>query len=509
LAERSITVKALKNVLWFLALLALAFAVRWINLDAHGPWFDETLSITSATGNSLAAPLVEDGQTFTSQDFSTHSTLVNVRQAVIWQDNGNAILYNVALHFWIKLFGTGDAAVRFLSLLCGLLIVLLVYKLCKLFFVGNVAWWATGFAALHPLLIRYSQEARTYALATLLSLLATLVFAHLWKRAEPTRWTHSLLYGLIAGTALLSHYLTAYIFMAHALLALLYVRNRKVWLQLLTSGVLAMVIFGAWYFVGGREGMARIKQANQNYSQIAENPSPDGKFVAPFTARYTVAGMLQVVYTMSGNFFQRTGTKLRYLLPLLILPLTFVAIAWRARRTIEVVEGGFFFILILSVSGLVFSFALAWKANHTIPFHTTYANFATPYFAILIAMGMAQAFLSKGWKAWFHRGLIFAQAAIVIAAISLVYRDAPWLRPANHYAAIADKIAQSVDSGGTVIYPTWADALLCNLYLPASTSVAQKVDKASTDDTIIVLHSAEPPFKLVSPREYWLHFHEK
>ncbi len=96
----------------------------------------------------------------------------------VLRHDGSPPLFYLMLHFWMLLFGMGEAATRSLSLVCALLTIP----------VGMWAGWSlfgkrTGVMsavmfAFSAFLTDYSQETRMYALMALLGLLATAAFLH-------------------------------------------------------------------------------------------------------------------------------------------------------------------------------------------------------------------------------------------------------------------------------------------------------------------------------------------
>jgi len=82
-------------------------------------------------------------------------------------------LYYVFLHFWIKLFGFGEVALRIPSLLFSVLTAGSAYFLTKKLFSKKVALLTFFFVLLNPFLFHYAFEARMY---TLFSFFAVLSF---------------------------------------------------------------------------------------------------------------------------------------------------------------------------------------------------------------------------------------------------------------------------------------------------------------------------------------------
>ncbi|MCL5962028.1 MAG: glycosyltransferase family 39 protein [Chloroflexi bacterium] len=88
-------------------------------------------------------------------------------------------LYYYLLHFWSAFVGTSELALRWLSLVSGLLLVSVVYALGRRLFSPTVGLLAAVFAAVSPFLVYYSQEARMYSQVAFLAALSFYLFARL------------------------------------------------------------------------------------------------------------------------------------------------------------------------------------------------------------------------------------------------------------------------------------------------------------------------------------------
>jgi uncharacterized membrane protein len=194
---------------WTLVLLAAAaLLLRLPYLERHGLWLDEFVTLTSATGVSLGAQLSD--QPFRAATYWQQNTLPNVFQSLIRQDFGNAAPYTALLHFWVLGFGTSDQAVRLLSAAFGTLVVVATFILGRLLLGPRAALYGALLACAHPLLIRYSREVRTYAFATVLCVLSTILIMKL-REAPPGGRRRALLATAVAlssAMALLAHYST-------------------------------------------------------------------------------------------------------------------------------------------------------------------------------------------------------------------------------------------------------------------------------------------------------------
>lgn len=173
---------------------------------------------------------------------ATTIRLVGITKADIWHDEGYTMmliqhepldiiartardfhppLYYLLSHWWCGLFGTSELAIRSLSLLCSVGVVILIYFIAKrLRFSEATARLAVLFAAFGPFLVRYSQEARMYGVAALLVTAATLALLIALDDARQTsnkrrRFQWWVIYGLLMASALYTHYYTAFIVVVH------------------------------------------------------------------------------------------------------------------------------------------------------------------------------------------------------------------------------------------------------------------------------------------------------
>ena len=90
--------------------------------------------------------------------------------------DGSPPLYYLLLHLWMRVVGTSEEAVRSLSVLCALIAVPVAWWAARALFGTRAGWIAAVLAATSPFLTQYAQEARMYALAALLALVASAAF---------------------------------------------------------------------------------------------------------------------------------------------------------------------------------------------------------------------------------------------------------------------------------------------------------------------------------------------
>jgi 4-amino-4-deoxy-L-arabinose transferase-like glycosyltransferase len=129
-------------------LVLVGFVVRAVSLDAQSLWRDEVDALRFAT-----APWSEMVDNFTRPGW-------------------NGPLYYALLRGWIALAGTSEYAMRFFSLLFGVLCIPLIYQLGRRLFRPPGGIISGLLVATSPYLVWYSQEVKMYTLVLALALLA-------------------------------------------------------------------------------------------------------------------------------------------------------------------------------------------------------------------------------------------------------------------------------------------------------------------------------------------------
>jgi mannosyltransferase len=162
------------------SLTAAAAAIRFVPLGVQSFHHDEVITVMRVIPGSFGHMLHE-----------------------VKASESNPPLYYVLAWGWAKAFGRDEWGIRSLSALIGTLTVPLAYPIGRQLASRRVGLILTGLLAFNPMLIWYSQEARSYALLILFGAASFLFFL----RALDTRRGRDLaLWAVASALALGSHY---------------------------------------------------------------------------------------------------------------------------------------------------------------------------------------------------------------------------------------------------------------------------------------------------------------
>jgi len=159
---------------------------------------------------------------------------------IVTHDKHPPLFYGLLL-VWVKLVGTGEFSLRFLSTMFGVANIAILYHLGRRMFDRNTGLIAALLIAVNPLHIWFSQEARMYQITVTFSLLST---AFLWEaRAQNTR-KHWVGYMISTLLLVLTHYVAGLLVVGQGVFLLLdAVRNRSRLRVLRTWLILLMAVF--------------------------------------------------------------------------------------------------------------------------------------------------------------------------------------------------------------------------------------------------------------------------
>lgn len=213
-------------------LVALAAALRLYRLDYQSLWIDEVLTVHF--GHKPVPWLL-----FESTD--VHPSLYY-------------LLVKGFMEFHESVF-----AIRLISVAAGTATVWFVYRLGRELFDVKTGLAAAALTAISPFQIWYSQEARMYALLTLLLAASSYVLVRALATGTWTSWTG---YAVLAALALYTHHAAVFTLGAHGCYALLVARSDVVTLRRLAG---AAVLATALYVPGLVSGLRQLEQVTSGY----------------------------------------------------------------------------------------------------------------------------------------------------------------------------------------------------------------------------------------------------
>jgi 4-amino-4-deoxy-L-arabinose transferase-like glycosyltransferase len=153
-------------------------------------------------------------------------------------------LYYTLMHGWISRTGGSEFALRFSSVVIGVLLVASVATLGRLLLDARLGMTAAFLTAINPYQIFYAQDARSYPLVTLLGVLSTI---SLWRAVKHGQWRDWIIYGLIVLGAVYTHYYAALIVLFQGLFVLWHSwRRRRFPWKYTVVGAVAGLLFLPW-----------------------------------------------------------------------------------------------------------------------------------------------------------------------------------------------------------------------------------------------------------------------
>jgi uncharacterized membrane protein len=194
--ENAASLLRIRNFLIILTILGCAS--RFFLLGRESLWLDEAVSLESA---GRAASLHLENWIFFSG----------------WEDP-HPIFYYLVLHLWTRLVGASETALRGLSAVFGVLLVVCTYHIGRKLISKEAGMIAAMLLLLNPVAVYYSQEARMYTLIPLLIILSSYYFCELLAAPGKKQF---ILYVLFSVLLIYTDYLGTLTLLVHSLYLLL------------------------------------------------------------------------------------------------------------------------------------------------------------------------------------------------------------------------------------------------------------------------------------------------
>ncbi|GAC1323492.1 MAG: hypothetical protein NVSMB25_19840 [Thermoleophilaceae bacterium] len=248
------------------ALIVLAAALRLWRIDHQSFWLDEAFT-AGLVGRGFGPML-----------------------ATIPASESTPPLYYVLAWLWTHIFGRGEAGLRSLSALFGTLTVPVAFLAARELFNRRAALLAAALVAVNPYFVWYSQEARAYALLVLLAAASLVLLGRLLGRPSGRDW---LLWGVVAVSALATHYFAVFLLAPEAVWILHRHRTRAAVLAV-AAPLLAAVALTPLALEQRDSGHTRFIAAFSLARRVADLPKKfvTGELGAPVPVLGVAAGLL-------------------------------------------------------------------------------------------------------------------------------------------------------------------------------------------------------------------------
>jgi mannosyltransferase len=199
--ERSLTAARPSLRLALGGLLALGLALRFATLGVQSYHHDEIFTVARVVPGGFVHMLHR-----------------------VKESESNPPLYYVAAWAWSKVFGTGEVGMRSLSALLGAATIPVTFLAAREALDERAGLIAAGMVAVNPMLIWYSQEARSYAMLVFFAALSLLFFLRCLRggRGIDLVW-----WGVTSAAALCSHYFAGFAVAIEAIWLLVALRSRR------------------------------------------------------------------------------------------------------------------------------------------------------------------------------------------------------------------------------------------------------------------------------------------
>lgn len=416
-----------------LILILLSFALRIYRLDGQSLWGDEAWSLFHATRESFG----------------------NVLRSA--RDDGVVPpAYYLFLHAWTTVAGRSEFALRYISLLCGVLAVPAIFALGHRLGGVGMGIVAALLQTLSPFHVYYSQETRMYAQMTLFTILSTYFFWRLIAKTPSSTWKAWAGYVITGGLAVNSHYFAWYVILAHGLFWLgdLIWKRFVVWrvaLLCLSAQAAILALFLPWTLYVWKRALGLTGQITPMSVPLA-----------------VILRRCLGIFSAGAPAIAAEQAEVRWttLIPFLLLLALAVLWPWKRRGSI--------FLVVCASAPILATFFLSFP---TLPGWSRYFIAASPPYYLLLARGAdgLRQFAQSGPLAAKRRVVRIGLAALMVAPLSLAQMRSLrqyYTNPIHwhwDYRGQINSMANAARSDAAIVYNGGNLPVILEYYLPADT----------------------------------------
>ncbi|MGD2144012.1 MAG: glycosyltransferase family 39 protein, partial [Anaerolineae bacterium] len=197
LDDRSPTPAWVRAILF--SLILVSFAVRLWDLEGKSLWSDEALTLRRAE-QPLRLVFANVNLIPAGPDYQDGSG----PERMVRSPDLHPPLYFLMMHFWVRLAGRSEFALRFPSVVAATLALPFLYVLASSFLSRETGLWAALLGAASPFYLWYAQEARMYTWLVVLSLASVYVLLALLE--DEPRCGDCIAFSAITLALLYTHY---------------------------------------------------------------------------------------------------------------------------------------------------------------------------------------------------------------------------------------------------------------------------------------------------------------
>jgi len=418
----------------FYALLFLAFGLRLFQIEAQNIWGDEAWSITVANW-SLAEAITSNAET-------------------------NPPLYHILLHIAIRLFGQTPLGIRYLSVMCGVIVVASLTRLGREIAGRRLALWSGLITTLSPFLIYYAQEARMYGTALVGTTASLLVFVTLYKKQRSAqtiplmKWC---IYSVVSLVGVYSHYYAFAVLLAQAImltLTSLYQRKGHLLLPWIKTWFSMAVLFLPWL---------------QVHTSFLESKAST-RFNELTLQTFLLISRRTLLAFGGGTTLFATQAWWGWSIVLLALVGLIELSVFSKRKWVG----------LLSTIGLVTGLSFAWGLNPIMPFFwERYLLVIIPVFIIAVAAGVES--LYRLWRPLAWGGLLLIVGTAILS-LNNYYFDPAFVK--DEYGQLMHDLRQQAYSDDLILLNNPLQASLYEYYGPKDIrAVALPREQLLADET--------------------------
>jgi len=191
--------RARSTLLAVFGLTLLGAALRFPTLDRQSFWLDELVTV-SLLDHGLGDVLRE-----------------------VPRSEATPFLYYILAWVWGSVFGLGEVGIRTLSALAGTATIPIAYGAGSVLVSRRAGVVAAALVSVNPFLVWYSQEARSYALLSLLGAGTVLAFGHALRGSGRALFA----WAVLSGLAIATHYYALFLVGAEVVWLLVRARPRR------------------------------------------------------------------------------------------------------------------------------------------------------------------------------------------------------------------------------------------------------------------------------------------